>query len=143
MKAVELFAGAGGLAMGTAEAGFSHEAILEWNKWACSTIRTNQSLKVSPVVSWPSPYEGDVRQFDYSTIRTKVDLVAGGPPCQPFSIGGKHRASNDERDMFPEAARAVNELQPGAFIFENVRGLTRKSFESFFEYVRLLSLIHI
>ena len=64
-------------------------------------------------------------------------MVAGGPPCQPFSLGGKHRAHQDGRDMFPEAVRAVRELRPRCFIFENVKGLLRQSFASYFSYVVL------
>ena len=64
-------------------------------------------------------------------------VVSGGPPCQPFSLGGKHRGYMDERDMFPEAVRAVRELQPQAFIFENVKGLMRETFTDYFEYIYL------
>ncbi|HUA69164.1 MAG TPA: DNA cytosine methyltransferase, partial [Candidatus Saccharimonadales bacterium] len=67
----------------------------------------------------------------------KIDVLAGGPPCQPFSIGGKHRGFNDSRDMFPEAARVVRTVRPKAFIFENVRGLLRRSFAKYFEYILL------
>ena len=70
-------------------------------------------------------HEGDVRQwirnFAGSGLATGVDLVAGGPPCQPFSMGGKHRAFNDHRDMFPAAVEVVRTLRPRAFVFENVR----------------------
>jgi DNA (cytosine-5)-methyltransferase 1 len=79
-----------------------------------------------------------VRALDYPALARQagaIDLVAGGPPCQPFSTGGKHRASMDPRDMFPEAIRAVRELSPKAFLFENVRGLTRPAFRAYFEYV--------
>ena len=82
-------------------------------------------------------YEGDVRDFDYQTIESEVDLLAGGPPCQPFSIGGKHRGPLDERDMFPEVARAVRELKPKAILIENVRGLLRDAFSRYFEYILL------
>jgi DNA (cytosine-5)-methyltransferase 1 len=70
-------------------------------------------------------------------LLSKVELVSGGPPCQPFSIGGRHRGFNDSRDMFPEAARVVRTVRPKAFIFENVRGLLRRSFAKYFEYVIL------
>ena len=68
-------------------------------------------------------------------------VVSGGPPCLPFSLGGKHGGHTDERDMFPEAVRAVRELRPKAFIFENVKGLMRQTFADYFEYV-LLQLTH-
>jgi len=136
MNSVELFAGAGGLALGMAEAGFHHKAIVEWNHWACSTIRANRDRGFHLVKDWPEPYEGDVRTFTYDDL-SGVRVVSGGPPCQPFSIGGKHKGYDDKRDMFPEAVRAVRELQPDAFIFENVRGLLRPAFASYLEYVVL------
>lgn len=136
MRSVELFVGAGGLAMGTSAAGFKHDAVVEWNKHACGTIRANQSRQVSPVADW-SLFEGDARAFDYSDIGAGIDLVAGGPPCQPFSLGGKHRGQGDTRDMFPEAVRAVRELRPRAFMFENVKGLLRASFAKYFGYIYL------
>ncbi len=88
------------------------------------------------MAKWPL-YHSKVEDFEYSLIPEGVDVVSGGPPCQPFSIGGKHRGSQDERNMFPEAVRAVRELKPKAFIFENVRGLARESFASYFEYIKL------
>lgn len=133
MRSVELFAGAGGLALGITKAGFRHEAVVEFNKNACGTIAENNKRGV---VQWPL-FQSDVRQFDYSTIKDGVDLLAGGPPCQPFSIGGKHQGVNDARDMFPEAVRAVRELKPRAVIFENVKGLLRASFSKYFEYTIL------
>jgi DNA (cytosine-5)-methyltransferase 1 len=136
MRAVELFAGAGGLALGISNAGFSHEIVIERDKHACGTIRANRERFVAPVVHW-NLHEGDVRKFDYSTIVKPVDLLAGGPPCQPFSLGGKHRGPEDQRDLFPEAARAVCSLKPRAFMFENVKGLLRQSFAKYFEYIWL------
>ena len=136
MRSVELFGGAGGLAMGVAAAGFTHDAVIEWDRHACATLRVNKMRGVMPIKSWPL-YEGDVREFDYSAIPDGIDLLSGGPPCQPFSIGGKHSGFNDNRNMFPEAVRAVRELKPRAFVFENVRGLVRSSFAEYFEYIKL------
>ena len=136
MRSVELFAGAGGLAIGMAHAGFRHAAVIEWDHDACETFRENQRHHAHGVDGWPL-VEGDVRSYDYSTIPGDVVVVSGGPPCQPFSLGGKHRGFRDERDMFPEAVRAVRELRPKAFIFENVKGLLRQSFSNYFEYVYL------
>jgi DNA (cytosine-5)-methyltransferase 1 len=136
MRSVELFAGAGGLAMGMANAGFRHAAVLEWDHDACETFRENQRHHAHAVEGWPL-FEGDVRDFDYNSIEGDVMVVSGGPPCQPFSLGGKHAGYNDKRDMFPEAVRAVRELRPRAFIFENVRGLLRQSFATYFSYVLL------
>lgn len=135
MKAVELFAGAGGLALGTAKAGFEHGAVLEWDHNACETVRENQRRGVEPVLGWPL-YEVDVRTFDFRPLEG-IQLVVGGPPCQPFSIGGKHRGPNDNRNLFPEVVRAVRETRPMAILIENVRGLLRPAFAKFFEYVLL------
>jgi DNA (cytosine-5)-methyltransferase 1 len=119
-----------------AKAGFHHAAVVEWNSDACETFRENQRRHTHLVGEWPL-HEGDVRTFDYGTISDDVMVVSGGPPCQPFSMGGKHRGYHDERDMFPEAVRAVRELRPKAFIFENVKGLKRDTFATYFEYIRL------
>lgn len=135
MKAVELFAGAGGLALGVGLAGFKPLAVVEWDKWACDTIRQNQVRGYPLVADWPL-WEGDVRSFDWSSITEPVDLLAGGPPCQPFSMGGKHQAHDDTRDMFPATVEIVRRLQPRAFIVENVKGLTRASFASYFQYIQ-------
>ena len=117
MNSIEIFAGAGGLGMGITAAGFKHLAIVERDKDCCETIRRN--AHVSLVKNWPL-LEGDIRKFSFSEFADRVALVAGGPPCQPFSLGGKHRGPQDERDMFPEAARVVRETRPQAFLFENV-----------------------
>jgi len=140
LRSVELFAGAGGLAIGMANAGFRHAAVIEWDHDACETFRENQRHHANAVEGWPL-VEGDVRDFDYGNISKEVVVVSGGPPCQPFSLGGKHRGFRDERDMFPEAVRAVRELRPRAFIFENVKGLLRETFANYFEHV-LLQMSH-
>lgn len=136
MRSVELFAGAGGLGIGASRAGFHPAAVIEWDRYCCDTIRENKLLGVKPVDRWRL-FEGDVRKFDFANVRGNIDFVSGGPPCQPFSMGGKHRGYSDSRDMFPQAVRSVRELQPKAFMFENVKGLTRATFASYFEYIRL------
>jgi DNA (cytosine-5)-methyltransferase 1 len=135
MRSVELFAGAGGLAIGMSNAGFHHAAVIEWDHDACETFRENQRDDLRSVEKWPL-FEGDVRDFDYSHLKD-VMVVSGGPPCQPFSMGGKHGGYMDARDMFPQAVRAVRALQPRAFIFENVKGLLRETFADYFEYIQL------
>lgn len=137
MKAVELFAGAGGLGIGICKAGFKPTEIVEWDRWCCDTINENRQAKVAAVSSWPEPHHGDVRSKSFKHLEGKIDLVSGGPPCQPFSLGGKHRAHADERDMWSEAVRVVRETRPKAFIFENVKGLTREAFRSYFSYIEL------
>lgn len=136
MRSVELFAGAGGLAIGMANAGFKHAAVVEWDHDACETFRENQRHHAHAVEGWPV-HELDARSFDFGPLGKEIVVVSGGPPCQPFSMGGKHKGQRDDRNMFPEAVRAVRELMPKAFIFENVKGLTRKSFTSYFSYIHL------
>ena len=136
MSSVELFVGAGGLGIGVSQAGFRPAAVMDWDRWACDTLRENKSRGLEPIVHWPI-HEGDVRKFDFGLVCGSVDLLTGGPPCQPFSMGGRHQAFLDSRDMFPQAIRALRELQPRAFIFENVKGLTRESFANYLEYIRL------
>lgn len=137
MRAIELFAGAGGLGIGVSKAGFLPEVVVEWDRWCCDTLRQNRSRRVAPLSKWPEPVESDVRDVDFGKYEGRIDLVSGGPPCQPFSLGGKHRAHDDARDMWPEAVRVVRQTRPKAFIFENVKGLTRASFASYFNYVLL------
>lgn len=134
LKSVELFAGAGGLALGTHAAGFRHVALIEWDNNACDTMRANKRRGLG-MLRGTEIVKGDVREYDFRSHRGEVDLVSGGPPCQPFSIGGKHRGFEDARNMFPEAVRAVREIQPKAFLFENVKGLTRSSFSNYFNYI--------
>lgn len=128
MKSLELFSGAGGLAKGLELSGFRHVAFIEYNRDACRTLKVNfDGSKV---------FEGDVQNFNFHELEY-VDIVAGGPPCQPFSLGGKHKSHNDHRDMFPNAIRAIEILKPKVFIFENVKGLLRSSFKDYFEYIIL------
>ena len=117
-----------------AKAGFKHLAVVERNPHACETIRRNQQLGHPLVRDWPL-HEADVTKFDFSQFEDKVDLLAGGPPCQPFSLGGKHRGKEDKRDLFPEMIRAVREIRPKFVLVENVKGLLRPSFAPYFDYI--------
>lgn len=129
---VELFAGCGGMAIGLSKAGFQHVAMAEFNKQACTTLRhhfAGDGQQSSPLI-----LENDVRNIDWTMFRN-IDLVAGGPPCQPFSAGGLSAGKADERDMWPEALRAVREMQPRAFLFENVKGLLRPAFASYLDSI--------
>lgn len=128
MRSLELFSGAGGMAKGLELAGFDHAQFVEFNKHACNSLRENFDPN--------SVFCGDVRDFDFGQL-DDIDLVAGGPPCQPFSMAGKHMAYDDARDMFPYAAKAVSHYHPKAFIFENVKGLLRPSFAGYFSYIIL------
>ena len=134
MRSVELFAGAGGLALGASMAGFRHEAVIEIDGDACKTIRVNQHLGVPHVRQWKL-FHGDVKDFDFGSLRKDIDLLAAGVPCQPWSIGGKHRANEDARNLFPDTIRAVVALRPKVILVENVKGLTRQSFANYFSYI--------
>ena len=90
---------------------------------ACDTIRENQKRGYPLVADWPL-HEGDVRNFDWGSSTEQIDLLTGGgAPCQPFNMGGKHKAHDENRDMFPATV-------------ENVKGLTRASFSSYFQYIQ-------
>jgi DNA (cytosine-5)-methyltransferase 1 len=128
LNSIELFSGAGGLAKGIEIAGCNHTAFVEWNSDACKTLRYNYNPEIV--------HETDIRHFDFQQF-SGVDLIAGGPPCQPFSVGGKAKGFDDERDMFPYAITAIRQLTPKAFVFENVKGLLRKSFAAYFNYIIL------
>lgn len=139
-RAIELFAGGGGLLLGTALAGFSHELAVEWNHQACDTLRSNIALG-NPLLQGAEVVEGDVRNVSWGQEYEGIDLLAGGPPCQPFSLGGLARAALDARDMFPAFTGVLAKLAPRAFICENVRGLTRASFSDYYSYI-LMRLQH-
>jgi len=128
VRSLEIFSGAGGLAKGLELAGFQHAAFVEFNKHACASLSENFDAK--------KVFFGDIKDFDLSALKD-IDVVAGGPPCQPFSLGGKHKAHQDSRDMFPYAIQAIEKLAPKAFVFENVKGLLRESFADYFEYILL------
>jgi DNA (cytosine-5)-methyltransferase 1 len=128
MRLLELFSGAGGFAKGLEKAGFNHIALVEIDKHACASLRQNFDKNIV--------YENDIKALDFSDF-SGIDVIAGGPPCQPFSLAGKHQAEQDSRDMFPYAIDAIEKLKPKAFIFENVKGLLRPSFTDYFEYIIL------
>ncbi len=136
MNCIELFAGGGGLALATSKSGFKHSLLVEWDKDSSKTLNYNSNFFHLDFDS-DSIFNGDIRSVNFSKYAEKIDLLSGGPPCQPFSIGGKAQAYNDGRDMFPQAVRALLEIKPRAFIFENVRGLLRKNFSRYFNYIIL------
>ena len=137
MKSVELCAGAGGLAMGVAQAGFEHLGIVECDQWCCETINHNRLRGARPIADWPAVSPTDIKHVRFDGLPADIDLVSGGPPCQPFSLGGKHRGHADARNLFPDLVRAVRVLRPHAVIVENVKGLLRKSFDPYFKYILL------
>ena len=115
-NSIELFAGAGGLALGLHEAGFNQILMNEFDHDAAETLRKN--FKDSNVV------EGDVHNVDFSPYKGKIDFLSGGFPCQAFSYAGNQRGFDDARGtLFFELARAIKETQPKVFLGENVKGL--------------------
>ncbi|MGD0134225.1 MAG: DNA cytosine methyltransferase [Bryobacteraceae bacterium] len=137
MTSVELFAGVGGLALGVSRAGFRHLAVIERDEDACDTIRENQRRRLDLVAGWPLR-QADVRSFSFDDLGEGTDLLAAGVPCQPWSLGGKHRGFEDERNLFPETIKAVLALRPKAILIENVKGLTRQSFANYFTYIQFM-----
>ena len=128
-----MFAGAGGLTLGLGAAGIAPSYLFERNPRACATLRANKGKNADAVVGTVN--EQDVRDIDWSLIPRPVRLLAAGPPCQPFSLAGKHQADGDPRNEFPATLRAVRVLQPAVILLENVQGLTRQSFRPYFEYI--------
>ena len=119
LTCVEICAGGGGQALGLAEAGFSHVALVEYEADYCSSLKENRP-------DWNVICK-DVHDFDGRPY-AGVDLFAGGVPCPPFSVAGKQLGNNDERDLFPEAIRLIKEIGPRAVMLENVRGFLDPSF---------------
>ncbi|MCC5673573.1 DNA cytosine methyltransferase [Kocuria rhizophila] len=138
VNGVELFAGGGGLLLGSSLAGVEHAAAVEWDRWACQTMRENAHAGY-PLVRGLNVLEGDVRAVDWDATvdGATIDVVTGGPPCQPFSMGGRARAADDPRDMFPAMTEVIATLRPRAFVVENVKGLTRAAFSDYLEFIKL------
>lgn len=115
VRALDIFAGAGGLSIGLEQAGFEVVAGAEWDRDACETF-----AKAHPTAD---VIEGDVNAIDFRRWREEVEVLVGGPPCQPWSTGGKRLGSEDPRDGWPTFLRALREVRPRAFVAENVAGL--------------------
>lgn len=115
-KVLELFAGAGGLAIGLEQSGIKCAALNEIDKWACETLRENRP-------NW-NVLEGDIKDFDFRKYENQVEIVTGGFPCQAFSYAGKKLGLEDARGtLFYEFARVVKEVNPLICVGENVKGL--------------------
>jgi DNA (cytosine-5)-methyltransferase 1 len=123
LTCLEICAGAGGQALGLEQAGFIHEAAVELDPDACETLRLNRSADWKVI-------EGDVHELDGHAFEG-ADLFSGGVPCPPFSIAGKQLGEDDERDLFPQALRLVEEISPRAVLLENVRGLAARRFDNY------------
>ena len=122
LTSIEICAGAGGQALGLDRAGFGHECLVEIDRDACSTLRLNRP-------GWKVLQE-DLREFDGRPYKG-IDLLAGGVPCPPFSVASKQLGEKDERNLFPEAIRLVDETRPRAVMLENVRGILDAVFEDY------------
>jgi DNA (cytosine-5)-methyltransferase 1 len=133
MLSAELFAGCGGLALGMSRAGFRHQHMAEFDRDAVATVLHNKAKGVEHVRDWPMRLQ-DVREINWKKL-TSLDLVSGGPPCQPFGIGGKKHGEDDHRDMWPEAIRAVRDAKPRLVLFENVRNLAGPRFRPYLEWI--------
>src|ERR1700678_929677 len=139
---IELFTGGGGLALGMGAAGFHHVLAVERDDRACLTLLANAArpfdandpASFSTDPKWPLA-QADVRDVDFSFWRGAVGVVAGGVPCQPWSVAGSHKGYDDRRNLWPEFIRCVRETSPQAIIAENVRGLLRPSFRPYYEYI--------
>jgi DNA (cytosine-5)-methyltransferase 1 len=139
---IELFTGGGGLAVAMHQAGFRHLLAVEFDTRACQTLRAGEAIRYDPQA--PSPeylddpwplIEGDVRKVDFTKWDGQIDVVAGGVPCQPWSLGGVHKGYEDRRNLWPELFRCVRETRPRAIIAENVKGLLRPSFRPYYDYI--------
>lgn len=126
LTCVEICAGAGGQALGLAMAGFTHVALVEYEEDYCKVLKQNRP-------EW-NVICADVHDFDGRPYKG-VDLLAGGVPCPPFSIAGKQLGQNDERDLFPEAIRLIQEIKPKAVMLENVRGFLDPAFAEYREHI--------
>lgn len=126
LTGLSLFAGGGGLDLGFERAGFSHRASFEILDVCGETLRANRP-------AWDvrsGTAAGDVRAAAFTSFRG-IDVVHGGPPCQPFSIAGKQAGADDPRNMWPDFVRCVLQTRPRAFVAENVPGILDRKFDSF------------
>lgn len=135
LRVLSLFSGGGGLDLGFDLAGFRHVASYERLLFACVTLKNNR-----PEWSVFSGDEGDVTAVDWKEYEGKVDIIQGGPPCQPFSHAGRQKGADDARDMFPEFVRSVLEIRPKAFVAENVPGLATPKFVNYVQETILTPL---
>src|SRR4051794_7450792 len=136
LTSLEICAGAGGQALGLEAAGFAHRAVVEIDPWAAETLRLNRpEWNVhGPRPGDRAPFEGgpgDVHAFSANAWAGQIDLLAGGVPCPPFSKAGRQLGADDERDLFPQALRLVEECRPRAVMLENVRGLLDPKFTEY------------
>jgi DNA (cytosine-5)-methyltransferase 1 len=126
LHSLSLFSGGGGLDLGFERAGFEHVAAYDILSICGETLSLNR-----PQWRVHSGNDGDVQEKDWSEFAGSVDVLHGGPPCQPFSIAGNQRGQEDERNMWPSFIRAVRAIRPTCFVAENVTGLLDPKFAAF------------
>ena len=122
------------MTLGLQRAGFRFSHVFEIDEHTCTTLENNHVAKGGLLHG--EVHREDVAKLDWSDFSEPVRLLAGGAPCQPFSLAGRHLADKDDRNMFPEVLRAVRALQPQAIVLENVQGLARPSFRPYLEYIQ-------
>ena len=116
-----------------------HEAVVELDHDACNSIRANQALNLEHMSATGLSTKVMFGLFDFAAQSGRTTIFwSAGVPCQPWSIGGKHRGFEDERNLFPDTIRAVVALRPKAILIENVKGLTRQSFTNYFTYIQFM-----
>lgn len=130
LRSLSLFSGGGGLDLGFDRAGYTHVASYDTLADAGVTLRN-----IRPHWNVFAGVAGDVTKVDWRQYRGLVDVIQGGPPCQPFSVAGHQKGKEDNRDMFPEFVRAVLEIEPIAFVAENVTALIGKKFSQYVQDV--------
>lgn len=127
LTSIEICAGAGGAALGLAIAGFHHVALVEYEEEYCTILKANRP-------EW-NVICSDVKNFSGKMYKGQIDLLSGGVPCPPFSVAGKQLGKDDERDLFPEALRLVEEINPRAVMLENVRGFLDPRFDDYRQHI--------
>lgn len=131
---VELFAGAGGMAIGLSDVGLVPNHLFEIDSFCHDTLTSNSKGSAASILG--QVHREDVATVEWDCLTTlPVRMLAAGPPCQPFSLAGKHLAERDGRNEFPSTLRAIRHLRPACVMIENVHGLRRPSFRPYFDYV--------
>ena len=109
-----LFSGIGGFDLAAQWAGFKNLFHCEWNEFGQQVLNHH----------FPnSDSYGDITKTDFTKYRGKITVLSGGFPCQPFSLAGKRAGADDERYLWPEVCRVIDEVKPTWFIGENVVGI--------------------
>jgi DNA (cytosine-5)-methyltransferase 1 len=133
LTSLELFAGAGGIALGVHQANFAHVGLIEINTFAAQTLRYNSQNVLG--IDSELVINCDASMVNYHSYAGNVDFLTGGPPCQPFSNAGKKLGPDDNRNTFPVFFNAMSIIRPKAILIENVKGLLQKEVRDYFNYI--------